>query len=42
MRDRDCPRFLGVIDEVALGVEIGLFTDNLDAVLVGTDSTVTT
>ena len=32
--------FLGVIDEVALGVEVGVFADDFDGVLVGADGAV--
>ncbi len=33
--DGDRPRFLGVIDEVALGIIVGLLADDLDGVFVG-------
>jgi len=42
MRDRHGTRFLRVVDEVALHVEVGLVADDLDRVLVGADRTVRT
>ncbi len=42
VRDRDRAGLLGVVDEVALGVVVGLFADDLDGVLVGTDGAVGT
>ena len=38
--DRRRARLLGVVDEVALHVQIGLFPDDLDRVLVGADGAV--
>ncbi len=35
VRDGDRPRFLGVVDEVALCIVAGLLADNLDRILVG-------
>ncbi len=40
VRDRDRPRLLRVVDEVALHVPIGLLADDLDGVLVGADGAV--
>ena len=40
--DGDRAGFLRVVDEVALGVVVGLFTDDLDGVLVGADGAVGT
>ena len=42
MRDRHGPRFLRVVDEVALHVEVRLFADDLDRILVGADRAVRT
>jgi hypothetical protein len=40
MRDGDGAGFLGVVDEVALGEEVGLFADDLDGVFVRADGAV--
>ena len=40
MRRRHRPGFLRVVDEVALSVMVGRFTDDLDGVLVRTDRAV--
>ena len=42
MRDRHRSRFLGIVDEIALGVEIRVLSQNLDRVLVGSDRAVGT
>ena len=42
VRNRDRAGLLGVVDEVALGVEIGFLADDLDRVLVGAHRTVRT
>ena len=34
--------FLGVVSEIALGIQVGVVTDDFDSALVGTDSTVGT
>ena len=36
------PDFFEVVDEVALGVVVGLFADDLDRVLVGADGAIRT
>ena len=42
MRNRQRSRFVRVIDEVALSMEAGIFSNNLDAVLVGSNRSVGT
>ncbi len=42
VRAGETSRLLGVVSEVSLAIFIGVVTDNLNRVLVGTDSTVGT
>ena len=42
VRNRHGTRFLGIVDEVSLGVIRGIFTDDFDGVLVSPNSTVRT
>ena len=40
MADRDRAGFLGVVNEISLGIEVRFFADDLDGVFVGSDRAV--
>ena len=40
VRDGDPARLLGVVLEVALGIHIGVVSDDLDGILIGSDRSI--